>query len=524
MGKRLYEEKRAGQIYVFEIENYWCKIKKGSRQNRKYLGKKDPITGKIIKKKTTNGHHQTTGCHDFGDLIFLDLLSKKIGLYECLRNNFEQDYKKILALSFYKILQSGPYYLYPFWFEENFLSKGVRFSAKNISVFLSSIGKDQSTVEYFFKNWISHNEAEGVVMFDITSLSSYGEKNSFLERGYNRDGELLDQINLGVLSKKTDSSGHLPMAYKIYPGSINDVVTIENLSKFIKSYDLSAEVFIMDKGFYSQKNLDVMSRQELFFMLPMSFSTKKSMEIIEKVFKSIHSCESVFEFNDEIYSYVRTSKKIGKHDYMVHVFLDKKLRLSQESVFFKKLIEVEEKFKKMGFRTKQEAEVFFEESLKSKRKFFNLSDKLELERNNQEIENEMRRFGFMIILTNKTELNSKKILILYRSKDKIEKVFNNLKNDINEKRNRVHSLESVRGAMFINFISLILISKIDSVMREKKLYKKLSKIEIYKTLNKLKVYQTASGEDVLGEFSKIQKAIFSAFQISYPDKPGRILV
>ena len=50
-------------------------------------------------------------------------------------------------------------------------------------------------------------------MFDITSISSYGimeqimelwnygTKNEFLERGYNRDKEDLDQINLGFFNK-----------------------------------------------------------------------------------------------------------------------------------------------------------------------------------------------------------------------------------------------------------------------------------------------------------------------------------
>ena len=38
-------------------------------------------------------------------------------------------------------------------------------------------------------------------MFDITSISSYGSVNEFLERGYNRDGENLSQTNLGILSQ-----------------------------------------------------------------------------------------------------------------------------------------------------------------------------------------------------------------------------------------------------------------------------------------------------------------------------------
>ncbi len=72
---------------------------------------------------------------------------------------------------------------------------------------------------------------------------------------------------------------------------------------------------------------------------------------------------------------------------------------------------------------------------------------------------------------------------------------------------------NMRGSIFINFLSLILISHIDTVMKDKKLYKKMSKIEIYKMMDRLKFYELATGDLMLGELSKKQKDIFSAFQI-----------
>ena len=529
MAKRIHEEKRGGQVYVSEIENYWCKIKKAPRQNKLYLGKKDLKTGQLIRKKTHKKPLQTTGCYNYGDSYFLFELAKKIGLYSQLKNNFSEDeVKKILALAFYKVLSPGPYYLYPYWADESFLGDKANLTSKDIAHFLADLGGDLTLVEFFFKSWIKHNKAQGVVMFDITSLSSYGKTNEFLDRGYNRDGEVLEQMNIGMLSKKINAGekgeGHMPLAYKIYPGSINDVVTIENLSKFIESYNLSAEIFVMDKGFYSESNLNTLSLQGISFMLPMSFSTKKSMEIIDSVFDEAQSSKHFFELNDQIYTHVETSKKIGKYTYQAHVFLDKKLRFSQESIFFKKLIETEEAFKELDVQDTKEGEEFFKDSFKSRRKFFTLTKDLRLERNIDQIDKEKRRFGFMIILENKKNLGAKETLILYRGKDRVEKVFNSLKNDINERRNRVHSLEAVRGSMFVNFISLILISKIDSVMRNKDMYKKFSKTEMYKTLKKQKIYETTDGNFILGEISKNQKTIFSAFELPKPSHTNRILV
>ncbi len=90
---------------------------------------------------------------------------------------------------------------------------------------LHSIGQDEKKIDIFFTNWIKELKSTGSILFDITSISSYGSKNEFLERGYNRDGENLEQVNLGLIARasSTNSIG-LPLAYRVYPGSITDVL------------------------------------------------------------------------------------------------------------------------------------------------------------------------------------------------------------------------------------------------------------------------------------------------------------
>ena len=131
------------------------------------------------------------------------------------------------------------------------------------------------------------------------------------------------------------------------------------------------------------------------------------------------------------------------------------------------------------------------------------------------IEKEINKMGCIILLTRDcSDISREEIMSLYRQKDSIEKIFSYLKNDISEKRLRVHSLTVARGSLFISFISLILISWIDHIMKEHRLYKKFSKSEIYKTLDRLKIYKLATGKEILGELSAKQKAIYSAFKIS----------
>ena len=199
------------------------------------------------------------------------------------------------------------------------------------------------------------------------------------------------------------------------------------------------------------------------------------------------------------------------------MYLDKMKKSRKEYLFLSKISALEKLFFQKKICSKSECDEYVNETLKSWKHFFLIKESdggFSLERHVENIEKEINSMGVIILLTRKgTDLLRDDILNFYRSKDSIEKIFSNLKNDLNEKRNRTHSLMTMRGSMFINFISLILISWIDHIMKEKKLHKKITKAEVYKILNQLKFYELATGQLVLGECSSKQKSLFSAFKV-----------
>ncbi|MDR2773251.1 MAG: hypothetical protein LBC19_00670, partial [Tannerella sp.] len=60
--------------------------------------------------------------------------------------------------------------------------------------------------------------------------------------GYNRDGEELPQINMGMVCSR--ESG-LPFFYNTFPGSIVDAGTIKNTLKYMEEYKLQNFTLIM---------------------------------------------------------------------------------------------------------------------------------------------------------------------------------------------------------------------------------------------------------------------------------------
>ena len=127
-------------IYVYEVESYWDKEKKQPRQLRKFLGRRDIITGKILDTKVKNKNRPVKSL-DFGNIYFLEEISKQLQITEILKEVIPTKYKEILSLVYYTICEGEAYYLAEKWAEFNHL--GIRpedISSQRISELLEWIG------------------------------------------------------------------------------------------------------------------------------------------------------------------------------------------------------------------------------------------------------------------------------------------------------------------------------------------------------------------------------------------------
>lgn len=98
----------------------------------------------------------------------------------------------------------------------------------------------------------------------------------------------------------------------------------------------------------------------------------------------------------------------------------------------------------------------------------------------------------------------------------VEKSFDNIKNDLDLERLRIHSDKAMEGRIFIGFVSLIITSYIRRIMEEKNLYSSYSLNELYSELKKLRLIQFKNGKQILTELTSKHKAISKAFNVKEP--------
>jgi len=82
-------------------------------------------------------------------------------------------------------------------------------------------------------------------------------------------------------------------------------------------------------------------------------------------------------------------------------------------------------------------------------------------------------YWYLVIATNAQQMDRYMVLHYYRDKEKVEKVFDGVKNHTDGNRLRVHSGYNLEGKLFVRYIAMIQYMYITKVMREKKYLKSI---------------------------------------------------
>jgi hypothetical protein len=166
----IVEKKVGDTVYLYEATSYWDSQKKQSRQTRTYLGKKDPISGKVIPP------HRSTlprRAKDYGNVYLLRQIATRIGLTALLQRVFGEDAAMILALACFEICDAAPLYLFPQWIDSTYMERVKALSSAELTTLTQRLGGMEGEREEFFRQWIAQCSPVQTIVFDITSLSSY---------------------------------------------------------------------------------------------------------------------------------------------------------------------------------------------------------------------------------------------------------------------------------------------------------------------------------------------------------------
>jgi transposase len=106
---------------------------------------------------------------------------------------------------------------------------------------------------------------------------------------------------------------------------------------------------------------------------------------------------------------------------------------------------------------------------------------------------------------------------MYKNRDVVEKTFDEIKNEINSRRLRVHSKANLDSLVFIIFITLIFYSKIKKTLIENRNILKIGVLELFKILRPLKITKYKNKYPALySETSPLQRRVLGIFKVKWP--------
>ena len=524
----IVRQKVGNHTYLYESVSF--RNKQGKPRNKRVsIGKIDKKTGLPVYKQEYIDRMQAKGiivesteCSPIysiadirqstilqtGMIHLLEGISKNIGLTSVLRQSFPFLHEQIFAVAAFLFSCGEPVACCADWMEHSDFRNKELLSSQRISELLQNITEEDR--QRFFQAWSTYRSDLEYLALDITSISSWSKLIDDVEWGYNRDGDKLAQINLCML---LGYQSRLPVRMTVYNGSIKDVSTLETTISQMTPNELDKITLVMDKGFSSRKNINMLlEKKSILFLLALPLTLGFTKKMIKSEYKNIDSIQNTIVCGgDTLQGVSRERSWSNGHKLFVHVFYNNLKSTAVKNQLYGRVRRLVEEANANPYNGKLKKE--FDHYLiirRSEKSGSGYTINIREDVINQELSNT----GWLVTVSNYIQ-NADEAIRIYRDKDVIEKGFLRLKHNIGLGRLRVHSQKAMESKVFVGFISLILCSHIHRIMLENGLYKSMTMKDLIKTMEKLRT-QLIDGRRILFPLTKRQKEIYKAFDVPIP--------
>jgi len=310
---------------------------------------------------------------------------------------------------------------------------GVHLSEDAVSAFLQEIGQSYSLICAFMRNRIESFSGKHLVI-DGT-LKDYNSEEGYLSE-FSRKARTKGSKDMSLLYA-FDPDKREPIAAKPYPGNMLDQSTIND---FVSENNITKGLIIFDKGFYNKSLFEKVDKVKgLSYLIPL-----KQNSAFIKNYGMDNPTEFLQEYKDGTVLYKKTRMANGNY---LYAFRDPKIAYEHEVSYIQQ---------------SDKRERFDGEKYVEKRSLFGL-----------------------VVFKSKSNLSPLTVYLAYSQRWSIEVMFNQYKNIIERDTVNVHTDYRVYATELVNFLSVVISSRIKNEIVKKELNKKYS----YKQIGAVKIFR-----------------------------------
>ena len=181
---------------------------------------------------------------------------------------------------------------------------------------------------------------ENVLVYDITSLSSYAKGINWLEYGDDFRKLDLPQVNLGLV---VSLDRRVPIYSKLFPGSVNDVSTLKDLVADVRELGVKECLFIPGSGFLFpiERRGTAGAGHGLRHAVAVHDQDRQGLDSGST--PRYESGEHARRFGSDIYHVIEKEVQIGDASIFAYVLFNKKREAEESTSFFNRLMDIESK-------------------------------------------------------------------------------------------------------------------------------------------------------------------------------------
>jgi transposase len=299
----------------------------------------------------------------------------------------------------------------------------------------------------------------------------------------------------------------IPLYFETLNGSIKDVSTLENMLKMMKWLNARRLRMVMDRGFYSERNVDDLYKKHVRFIVGVPFTTKWAHELVDSVRNSIEHYSNFHRLGEQTFFADTNATSWKEHRCYRHIYYNSQKAAADYAEFLESIeqwrSELENHKEVEAHQTYYKRYFIVRDTPKRGRRILVRDEAVQSFKQNTA--------GYCILLSNDIK-DPVQALKIYRDKDRVEKGFDNLKNALDMNRLRIQSAAAMQGRLFVQFVAQILVSAIHNSMAASKLDESYSLPEL---INELKSIHSVRLDNRRKPFttklSKSQVEILSAF-------------
>ena len=463
-----------------------------------------------------------SSCLRIGAWLVINKIIDSYGLGSILENHMSsKELELLLDLISYSIISennAGQYYPSYAYNHPLFTNNMQIYSDTKVSNLLRSITEEQSVG--FLNAWNEKRDHREkiYISYDSTNKNCQAGDIEMVEYGKAKVDCGLPIFNYALAYATNNKE---PLFYEKYPGSINDVSQLQFMLEKAAGFGYRHIGFILDRGYFSKQNIGSMDEHGYSFIIMVKGMASLVNDLIfEKKGtyenKWLNHIDEYGVYGIPVQKKLYVSDKKDRFFHMYHSILKEGSERTNLAARIKQMKEYLKRHVNEKVEFGPSFEKYFILHYNEKNGVFQFpEEKIHV------IEQENALSGYFCIVTSE-KMTAKEALNLYKSRDASEKLFRQDKSYLENKSLRVYTDEAASAKIFIEFIALIVRSKIYTCLKDemKNLDKKPNYMTVPAAIRELEkiemVRQTDNVYRLDHAITATQKVILKSFGIDVP--------